>query len=57
MNGRSLASAGFGTRLNLGGNFAATLEAAWPLTRQVASYVADGKGDDVRILGSLTVRF
>ena len=54
---RSLASAGFGTRLNLGGNFAATLEAAWPLTRQVASYVADGKGDDLRILGSLTVRF
>ena len=54
---RSLASAGFGTRLSLAGNIAATLEAAWPLTRPVASYVADGKGDDARILGSLTVRF
>ncbi|HEU5175877.1 MAG TPA: ShlB/FhaC/HecB family hemolysin secretion/activation protein, partial [Burkholderiales bacterium] len=54
---RSLASAGFGTRLALAGNIAATLEAAWPLTRPVASYVAEGKGDDVRILGSLMVRF
>ena len=54
---RSLASAGFGTRLSLAGNVAATLEAAWPLTRPVASYVTEGKGDDVRILGSLSVRF
>ena len=54
---RSLASAGFGTRIGTIGNLAATLEAAWPLTRPVASYVADGKGNDVRILGSLTARF
>jgi len=54
---RSLASAGFGTRLSLAGNIAATLEAAWPLTRPVASYVPEGKGNDVRILGSLMVRF
>jgi len=54
---RSLASAGFGTRLHAGGIFTATLEAAWPLTRPVASYAADGKGNDVRILGSLTARF
>jgi hemolysin activation/secretion protein len=54
---RSLASAGFGTRLSLAGNIAATLEAAWPLTRPVASYVTEGKGNDVRILGSLMVRF
>jgi hemolysin activation/secretion protein len=54
---RSLASAGFGTRLSLAGNISATLEAAWPLTRPVASYEADGKGNDARILGSLTVRF
>ena len=54
---RSLASAGFGTRLNLAGNVAATLEAAWPLTRPVASYQAEGKGNDVRLLGSLMARF
>ena len=54
---RTRASAGFGTRLSLAGNVAATLEAAWPLTRPVASYVTEGKGDDVRILGSLSVRF
>jgi hemolysin activation/secretion protein len=54
---RSLASAGFGTRVGLAGNIAATLEAAWPLTRPVASYVTEGKGNDVRILGSLMVRF
>ncbi|HEX6154825.1 MAG TPA: ShlB/FhaC/HecB family hemolysin secretion/activation protein [Burkholderiales bacterium] len=54
---RSLASAGFGTRLGLAGNITAMLEAAWPLTRPVASYMAEGKGDDVRILGSLMVRF
>ena len=54
---QSLASAGFGTRLFGGRYLTATLEAAWPLTRPVASYVADGKGDDVRILGSIVARF
>jgi hemolysin activation/secretion protein len=54
---QSLASAGFGTRLFGGRYLTATLEAAWPLTRPVASYVADGKGDDVRILGSILARF
>ena len=54
---RSLASAGFGTRLNISRNFSAALEAAWPLTRPVASYVPYGKGDDVRVLGALTARF
>jgi hypothetical protein len=38
-------------------NFGASLEAAWPLTRPVASYVPYGKGDDVRVLGALTARF
>jgi len=54
---QSLASAGFGTRLFGGRWLSATLEAAWPLTRPVASYVADGKGNDVRILGSIVARF
>ena len=54
---QSLASAGFGTRLFAFRTFSATLEAAWPLTRPVASYVADGKGDSVRILGSIVARF
>jgi hemolysin activation/secretion protein len=54
---QSLASAGFGTRLFAGRAITATLEVAWPLTRPVASYVADGKGDDVRVLGSLVARF
>lgn len=53
----SLASAGFGTRAALGRNVSASLEAAWPLTRPVASYVASGHGDSVRILGSMVVRF
>jgi hemolysin activation/secretion protein len=54
---RSLASAGFGTRISMTRNFGASLEAAWPLTRPVASYVPYGKGDDVRVLGALTARF
>jgi hemolysin activation/secretion protein len=54
---RSLASAGFGTRLDLGRHVSAALEAAWPLTRPVASYAASGEGDEVRILGSLSARF
>jgi len=53
----SLASAGFGSRAALGRNVSASLEAAWPLTRQVASYVGSGHGDRVRILGSMAVRF
>jgi hemolysin activation/secretion protein len=54
---RSLASAGFGTRLDLGRHVSAALEAAWPLTRPVASYAVNGEGDEVRILGSLSMRF
>jgi hemolysin activation/secretion protein len=54
---RSLASAGFGTRLDLGRHVSAALEAAWPLTRPVASYQVSGEGDEVRILGSLSLRF
>jgi len=54
---QSLASAGFGTRLFAGRNVSATLEAAWPLTRPVASRVADGEGNDPRILGSIVARF
>ena len=46
-----------GTSRVAGRRFSATLEAAWPLTRPVASYIAHGKGDDVRILGSIVARF
>ena len=53
----SLASAGLGTRASLGANVLASLEAAWPLTRPVASYQASGHGDRVRILGSIVLRF
>jgi len=53
----SLASAGFGVRLAFDRNITATLEAAWPLTKAVASYQTDGQGYDVRIHGSLVVRF
>ena len=55
--GQSLASAGFGTRLFLDKNVTAKLEAAWPLTKPVASYQADGEGKHVRFLGSLAARF
>jgi hemolysin activation/secretion protein len=54
---RSLASAGFGARLSLMSYFEATLEAAWPLTRPVASYQISGEGKEARILGSLVARF
>jgi hemolysin activation/secretion protein len=53
----SLASAGFGSRAAFGRYVNATLEAAWPLTRPVASYQASGHGNNVRILGSMVVRF
>jgi len=54
---QSLASAGFGTRLFSDGGITASLELAKPLTREVASYQADGKGRRARILGSVVVRF
>lgn len=54
---RSLASAGFGARINLANSFAATLEAAWPLTRPVASYQVSGEGKEARILASVLARF
>jgi hemolysin activation/secretion protein len=54
---QSLASAGFGTRLFAERGISATLEAAWPLTRPIASRVAEGDGNHVRILGSIVARF
>jgi hemolysin activation/secretion protein len=54
---QSLASAGFGTRLFAERGISATLEAAWPLTRPIASRVADGDGNHVRIHGSIVARF
>jgi hemolysin activation/secretion protein len=55
--GQSLSSAGFGTRLALGTNVSAVVEAAWPLTKPIASYQASGSGKSARILGSVVVRF
>jgi hemolysin activation/secretion protein len=55
--GQSLASAGLGARLFATDNVVATLEAAKPLTKPVASYQPGGHGNSIRILGSLTVRF
>lgn len=52
---QTLASAGLGARLYLVDNITAQLEAAWPLTKAVASAPQDGKA--VRLLGSLVVRF
>ncbi len=52
---QSLASAGLGTRLYFAGNVTVQLEAAWPLTKELASATQDGKA--VRLLGSLHVRF
>lgn len=52
---QSLASAGLGVRLQMDRNVMATLEAAWPLTKPVASYRADGS--QVRLLGSVVLRF
>ena len=52
---QSLASAGLGARLFFAGNVTAQVEAAWPLTKELASAPQDGKA--VRLLGSLAVRF
>jgi hemolysin activation/secretion protein len=52
---QSLASAGFGTRLFLKPSVVTVIEAAWPLTKPVASSPDQGK--EVRLLGSVMVRF
>lgn len=52
---QSLASAGFGARLFMAGPATAQFEAAWPLTRPVASLPDDGKA--VRLLASLLIQF
>lgn len=52
---QSLASAGFGMRLFLDKNVFVGVEAAWPLTKPVASYPGNGK--DARLLGSVAFRF
>ncbi|MBI2745098.1 MAG: ShlB/FhaC/HecB family hemolysin secretion/activation protein [Burkholderiales bacterium] len=52
---QSLASAGFGTRLFMAGPATAQFEAAWPLTKPVASLPDDGKA--VRLLASLLIQF
>jgi len=52
---QSLASAGLGLRLFLEKNLVASIEAAWPLTKSIASYQSGGK--DPRLLGSLMARF
>lgn len=52
---QSLASAGVGLRLFPSARVTAQLEAAWPLTRSVASSPDEGKR--VRLLGAVTVRF
>lgn len=52
---QSLASAGVGARLFMVGKVTAQVEAAWPLTRPVASAPDNGKA--LRLLGSLIVRF
>jgi hemolysin activation/secretion protein len=53
---QSLASAGVGARLFLAGNLTAQLEAAWPLTKPLASSSPDS-GKTMRLLASLMVRF
>ena len=52
---QSLASAGLGARLFFAGHVTVQMEAAWPLTKELASAPQDGKA--VRLLGSLLVRF
>lgn len=52
---QSLASAGLGLRVFLEKNVVAAIEAAWPLTKSIASYQSQGK--DPRLMGSLLVRF
>lgn len=51
----SLASAGLGARLFFEKNMYGVIEAAWPLTRPLASNLANGKA--VRILASVVLRF
>lgn len=53
---QSLASAGVGARLFLVGNLTAQVEAAWPLTKPLASSSPDS-GKTMRLLASLMVRF
>lgn len=52
---QSLASAGLGMRFFFEKNVVAAIEAAWPLTKSIASYPSAGK--DPRLLGSLLLRF
>ncbi len=52
---QSLASAGIGARLYMARQVTAQVEAAWPLTRPLASAPDGGKA--MRLLGSMTVRF
>lgn len=52
---QSLASAGLGIRLFMQKNTVASLEAAFPLTKSIASDA--GNPRDVRLLGSMLVRF
>ncbi len=52
---QSLASAGFGARLFPDKNVFAMFEAAWPLTKPVASN--PGNGREVRLLASVAFRF
>jgi len=54
---QSLASAGFGVRLFGSRYLSATLEAAWPLTKPIASRIIYDEANDVRILGSIVARF
>ena len=53
---QSLASAGIGARLFMAGNVTAQVEAAWPLTKPLASSSPDS-GKTMRLLASLLVRF
>jgi hemolysin activation/secretion protein len=52
---QSLASAGLGMRFFFEKNVVAAIEAAWPLTKSIASYPSGGK--DPRLMGSLLLRF
>lgn len=52
---QSLASGGLGTRLFLAGSATAQLEAAWPLTKSIAS--RPDEGQSARLLASLLIPF
>lgn len=52
---QSLASAGIGARLFMAGNLTTQIEAAWPLTKPLASATDNGKA--MRLLASVLVRF